>query len=162
MDQKKLEEKINLLEKEVSELKKQKEEYKNKYLRALADYQNLEKRIIKERQDLKEELSRQLLLKIIAILDDIEKAEIFIKDEGLKIIKNKFINLLKSENVKELDLKDSRFDPNLAEAVEIVNGDEDDKIVEVIKKGYMHGDKLLRAALVKVIKKKKSDNDDKN
>jgi len=154
MDKKKTNEKINQLEKELDDCKKQLEEYKNKYLRSLADYQNLEKRVNSEKEELKKELNKNLILKILTILDDIDKAEIFIKDAGLKIIKDKFIQLLKSEGVEEIDLNNGMFDPNLAEAVEVVEGKEDNKIVEVLRKGYKYQGKVIRVALVKVSKKK--------
>jgi molecular chaperone GrpE len=155
MDKKKANDKINqLVEKELDECKKQLEEYKNKYLRSLADYQNLEKRINNEKEELKKELNKNLILKILTILDDIDKAEIFIKDVGLKIIKDKFIQLLRNEGVEEIDLNNGIFDPNLAEAVEVVEGKEDNKIVEVLRKGYKYQGKVIRVALVKVSKKK--------
>jgi len=161
MSKKQQEEKIVLLEKEIEELKKQVEEYKNKYLRALADYQNLEKRVLKEKEQMKEELSKNLILKILAILDDIEKAEIFIKDQGLRMIKDKFIQMLKNEGVEEVEIKDNQFDPNIAEAIDVVEGKEDNKIVEVVRKGYQYNGKIIRVAQVKVSKKKVTKETDK-
>jgi molecular chaperone GrpE len=164
MDKKKHEEKILKLEKDLDEAKKQIEEYKNKYLRSLADYQNFEKRVNQEKDEIRKIANKSLLLKFLPILDDLDKAEIFVKDEGLKIIKNKFLQFLKDEGVEEIDLLGKVFDPHLAEAVSIVQGKEDDKIVEVVRKGYRYGDQVLRVAQVKVSKRARDEKitNDKN
>ena len=135
------------------ELKKLVEEYKNKYLRALADYHNLEKRVQEQNEELTRNVTRRLLLNMLPFLDNLEKAEVFLKDEGLKIIKDQFQKTLEKEGLKEMDLRDKEFDPHLAEAVEVVEGDEDNIVTEVVRKGYMLGDKVIRIAQVKVSKK---------
>lgn len=145
--------KIEELRKKIEELEKQIEEYKNKYLRALADYQNLEKRLLKKEEEDRFKEKKRILLKFLCVIDDLERAEIFLKDIGLMQIKNKFIEILKSEGVEELSLLGKDFDPNLAEAIDIAEGEEDNKIVEVINKGYKINDQILRIAKVKVSKK---------
>lgn len=139
---------------EIEKLKKEVEEYKNKYLRALADYANLERRVEKERQEIVVNANKNLLLKILPILDNLEKAEIFIKDDGLKMVKNNFYQFLKSEGVEEIQILGKEFDPQLAEAIEVVEGEKDNIIVEVLKKGYKFNNKVLRVAQVKVSKRK--------
>src|SRR3989338_7384216 len=109
---------------EINKLKQQVDEFKNKYLRALADYQNLEKRVGEERFELMRMANKNLLIKILPFLDNLEKAEVFIKDHGLKISKDQFLQILKEEGLEEIDLLDKEFDPNLAEAVDIVPGKE--------------------------------------
>ncbi len=125
---------------------------KNKYLRALADYQNLEKRVRDERYELIKIANQGLLIKILPFLDNLEKAEIFIKDQGLKISKDHFLQILKETGLEEIDLLNKDFDPNLAEAVDIVPGEEDNKVMEVLRKGYKFEEKILRIAQVKVSK----------
>jgi molecular chaperone GrpE len=141
------------LQLEIVELKKQTDEFKNKYLRAIADYQNLEKRVSDERIELMKMANRNLLIKILPFLDNLEKAEVFVKDEGLKISVNHFMQILKDAGLAEMNLLNKDFDPVTTEAVELVEGKEDNKIVEVLRKGYMFGDKILRVAQVKVSKK---------
>lgn len=138
------------------ELKKQIEEWKNKYLRALADYQNLEKRINYETSVSLKRSVVKLLLKFIDVLDLIERAEIFVKDQGLKLIKEKLINILKEEGIKEIEILGKIFDPNLAECVEVIDGTRDNMVVEILRKGYLLGDEVIRAARVKVEKRIKS------
>jgi molecular chaperone GrpE len=92
-------------------------------------------------------------VRILPFLDNLEKAEIFVKDEGLKISKVQFLQILKEAGLEEIDLLNKEFDPNLAEAVDIVPGKEDNKVTEVLRKGYKFEDKIIRVAQVKVSKK---------
>ncbi len=144
---------IDKFTQEIESLKQQIEEFKNKYLRALADYQNLEKRVNNERFELMKMANKNLLIKILPFLDNLEKAEIFIKDEGLKISKENFLQILKEVGLEEINLLNKDFDPNLAEAIDIVPGIKDNKVVEILRKGYKFEDKIIRVAQVKVSKK---------
>ncbi len=144
---------IDKFTQEIDNLKQQVEEFKNKYLRALADYQNLEKRIDQERFELIKMANKNLLIKILPFLDNLEKAEVFIKDQGLKISKDHFFQILKEAGLEEIDLLNKDFDPVLAEAVDIIPGKEDNKVVEILRKGYRFEDKIIRVAHVKVSKK---------
>ena len=138
---------------ELEKLNKELEEYKSKYLRVLADYQNFEKRVHGQKAELKYQLTKDLIMKFLVVLDDLDKAEIFIKDEGLKMIKDKFYNVLKQEGIEEIDILGKEFDPYTAEVVDVIEGKEDNIIVEVIRKGYSLNGKVLRVAQVKVSKK---------
>lgn len=137
----------------VDQLKKEVELWQNKYLRALADYQNLERRVTEQLVDQKKKADKNLILKFLDVLDDFEKAELFIKDHGLKLIKDKFVKILKEEGVKEIDVLGKPFDPQMAECSAIVQGNKDNNIVEVIRKGYQLNEEVIRVARVKVEKK---------
>ena len=152
MSQKKTEE-IQKLKKTIEQLKEELEEYKKKYLRALADYQNLERRVDNEKKEVIKTANEKLLLKILPIIDDLQKAEVFIKDDGLKIVKENFLKFLKDEGVVEIEVLGKEFNPQLAEAVEVVRGEKDNIVVEVLRKGYRLGDKIFRVAQVKVAKR---------
>ncbi len=143
---------IDKFTQEINSLKQQVEEFKNKYLRALADYQNLEKRIDQERFELMRMGNKNLLIKIIPFLDNLEKAEVFVRDSGLKISKDHFMQILKEAGLEEIDLLGKDFDPNFAEAIDIIPGKEDNKVVKVLRKGYKFEDKIIRVAQVKVSK----------
>ena len=138
---------------EIVTLKDQVNEFKNKYLRAIADYQNLEKRVGDERFELMRMANKNMLVKILPFLDNLEKAEVFVKDPGLKISKDHFMQILKEAGLEEIDILNKEFDPISAEAVDIVPGKEDNKVVEVLRKGYRFEDKIIRVAQVKVSKK---------
>jgi len=138
---------------EIEKLKKEVEEYKSKYLRALADYQNFENRIEQQKEEIRKAGEKQLILKLLPFLDNLDKAEVFIKDQGLKQIKDSFYQILKSETLVELEVLNKEFDPMTSEAIDIVKGEKENMVVEVIRKGYKFGDKILRVAQVKVSKK---------
>ncbi|RJQ36225.1 nucleotide exchange factor GrpE [Candidatus Microgenomates bacterium] len=144
---------VEKLNQEIALLKQQVEEFKNKYLRAIADYQNLEKRVGEERFELMKMANKNLLIKILPFLDNLEKAELFVKDEGLKISKDHFVQILKDAGLEEIEMMGKDFDPISAEAVQLVPGKEEGKIVEVLQKGYRFEDKIIRVAQVKVSKK---------
>ncbi|MEI6532554.1 MAG: nucleotide exchange factor GrpE [Candidatus Roizmanbacteria bacterium] len=138
---------------QLEEMTKQSEDNKQKYLRALADYQNYENRSREERAESIERAQANLILKIMPFLDNLEQAEIFIKDAGLKMIKNTFESTLKNMGLKEIEVLGKEFDPYVAEAVDIVEGEKDDINVEVLRRGYMYNDRVIRPAQVKVSKK---------
>ena len=144
---------VEKLNQEIMVLKQQTDEFKNKYMRVLADYQNLEKRFGDERFELMKMANKNLLIKILPFLDNLEKAEIYVKDQGLKISKDHFLQILKEAGLEEIDILNKNFDPVSAEAVDIVQGKEDNKVVEVLRKGYRFEDKIIRVAQVKVSKK---------
>ena len=149
---------LTKIKEELEKAKKESEDYKNKYLRALADYQNYEKRVSEEKAVLRQNANKELLLKLIMVLDDLEKAQTFVKDEGLKLIRDKFINIIKEEGVEEMQLAGKQFDPHLSEAIEVAEGDKDNLIKEVLRKGYSYNGKILRVAQVRVSKKSEARN----
>lgn len=140
--------------KELEDIKKSAEEFKNKYLRALADYQNLEKRVREEKMTNREDVTFQLLLRLLPFLDNLEQAEVFIKDKGLEMVRKQYYQALEEIGIKEIEVLGKEFDPHIAEAIDIVEGEKDNIMVEVLRKGYRYGEKVLRPAQVKVSKKK--------
>ncbi len=129
------------------------EELNNKYLRSLADYQNLEKQTQAWREDFVKFANQGLIKQILEILDDLEKAQAHLKDDGLQIIIEKLKGILKNNGVEEIDLTGKEFDPTLAEAIEVKPGKEDHKVVEIVAKGYKLNEKVIRPAKVVVSKK---------
>jgi molecular chaperone GrpE len=138
------------VENQIDEKTKEIEAWKNKYLRSLADYQNLENRIEKQFEQYKIRANKNLILKMLEVLDMFDKAEMFVKDEGLKIIKTNFEKALFSEGLKELDVLNKKFDPNTAECIEVVPGKKEDIVVEVLRRGYILNEDIVRVAQVKV------------
>lgn len=139
---------------DLKKIEEEKEEYKKNYLRALADYHNLEKRVKEEKEETIKNATARIIQKLLNALDNIEKAEIFVKDEGLKIIKKQLVEILEEEGLIEIDVLGKEFNPHVAEAIEVSDSDKDNIVLEVFRKGYMFGDKILRHAQVKVGKKK--------
>lgn len=141
--------------KEVEELKKRAEELDNKYKRALADYQNLEKRAREERNEWILRSNKDLLLHLLPVLDTLilAKKHIKVQDEGLDLSIRQFQDLLKREAVEKIEAVGKEFDPKLMQCVDTIEGEEG-KILEEVCAGYMLHDQVLRVALVKVGKKK--------
>lgn len=121
--------------------------------RALADYQNLERRVEEERRLLNHLSSALLIEKFLPVLDNLENAQTHLNDQGLDIVIKQFKDILSSEGVEEIQAEGQEFDPNLHEATEVTEGENDNKIVKVARKGYKIGDKVLRAAQVVVEKR---------
>jgi len=142
-------------DKHVQKLEQKAEEFENKYKRALADYQNLEKRVREERNDRILRANKDLLLHLLPVLDTLMLAKKHIKvgDEGLDLSIKQFHDVLKNENVERIETQGANFDPHLMECIESIEGEEG-KVLEEIRTGYKLHDTVLRAALVKVGKKK--------
>ncbi|MBS3151043.1 nucleotide exchange factor GrpE [Candidatus Woesearchaeota archaeon] len=141
----KIKEKIEIID----ELEEGKEESKEKNFledlqRVQADFENYIKRVDKEKDRIKEIAKAELLLKLISIKDDFDKA-VDINNEGVKIIHNNFKKFLEEEGVKEIKSLGEEFNHNLHEVIK-KNGD--GKITEEVQKGYMLNDKILRIAKV--------------
>jgi len=130
------------------------EEYKSKYLRALADYQNLERRVRDERSEMIKIAQARVIEQLLPVLDTLHQAEVFVKDAGLKMVKDQFIQKLQELGVKEVELLNKEFDPHTAEAVEVVEGDKDNTVVEVLRRAYEFNGKVIQVGQVKVSKKK--------
>ncbi len=125
------------------------EQLKEKLARALADYQNLEKRFQQESASIIKFSNRELLRKLLEFKDNLERAAQALKDQGLDLIVAQLNQLLAEEQVQEIKALGQSFDPTLMEAEEVVAGDKN-KVIAVIRKGYLLHDRVLRPAKVKV------------
>ena len=139
------------------ELQKQIEEWKSKYLRALADYQNLEKRTSEEKQEIRRYASERILLKLLPVFDTLVKAQSHLNDKGLELVLKEFHAILLEQGVSRIDVVEKEFNPHEMECVEVVEG-QDNVVVEEVLPGYMIHGKVLRVARVKVGKESKSTN----
>lgn len=129
------------------------EELNNKYLRSLADYQNLEKQTHIWREGFVKFANQDLIAEFLEILDNLEKAQEHLKDDGLQLIIDKLKTVLKNNGLEELEIIGTDFDPVQAEVVEVVPGDKDHKVVEIRTKGYKLNGKIIRPAKVAVSQK---------
>lgn len=150
---KKLQDEFTKVKADLEEEKKISGENKTKYLRALADYQNFENRVASQREELISNANKHLIIKLLSFLDNLDQAEIFVKDDHLKIIKDSFHRLLKEEGLKELEVKGKEYDPYTAEVIDMVEGEKANQVVDVLRKGYEMNGKVIRVAQVKVSRK---------
>jgi len=145
---------------ELAAAKAKADENYNKFLYAMADFENYKKRIERQLSDISLAGKRSVLLKFLPVLDNLERAlQYESENEGLKGGLNAtlraFENALASENVKAVSLKGQAFDPKLAEAIgtqAAPDGVAEDTVLEEAHKLYMIGDEVLRPAQVIVAK----------
>ena len=140
---------------ELEALKKQVEEFENNYRRALADYQNLQKRVQEEKSEWIRSANRELILRILTVLDTLMLAQQHVKEQGLEVSVQQFLDILKSEGVTKIETVGHEFNPHLMECITTEPGEEN-KVLEEIRTGYMLYDKVLRPAQVKVGKGKEN------
>lgn len=133
----------------VSNLRDKVEELTNKWKRALADYQNLEKRVEREKKEFVKFSNASLLDKLLGVLDDLERADKHLDDEGLNLAVKQFHTIIETEGVEEIGAEGKEFDPEIMDCSELVPGKKN-KVVEVVQKGYLLNNKVLRPAKVKV------------
>ena len=164
--------------KEEKSLEEKLRETDDKLLRSLAEIENQRRRFEKEIKDAFEFGSFNFAKESLAILDNLQRAKLAIKnDENLKknkdldkflenitIIEKDLINIFEKNRIKKIDTEHKKFDPNLHQAMsEIENENKDTgSILEEIQSGYMLGERLLRPALVSVAKKKIAKKEEKN
>jgi len=147
-----MEKKLEKLEKEIVELQEKVQETENKWKRALADYQNLEKRTNEQKIEFMELANHKVILDFLDVLDCLEDSAKHIKNEGLNLSVKKFKGALLGNGVSEIQTDDVDFDHNLMEAVDTQKGMEN-KVLKVNKKGYILNNKVLRPAQVVVGRK---------
>jgi molecular chaperone GrpE len=153
-------------------------ETEDKLLRSLAEIENQRRRFEKEIKDAFEFGSFNFAKESLAILDNLQRAKIAIKnDESLKdnkdldkflenitVIEKDLISIFEKNRIKKIETKNQKFDPNLHQAMSEIENDKPEagSILQEIQSGYMLGERLLRPALVSVAKKKTTKNDEKN
>jgi molecular chaperone GrpE len=147
------------LESRLAEAQSKAAENLDGWQRSLAEFQNFKKRVERDRQVDQIMMKRDLIRKILPILDDLERAlQNRPADDawanGVELIQRKLQAILDGEGVKRMEAEGALFDPNLHEAIaqEPVDGAESGRIVAVLQNGYSLGDRVIRPAQVKVAK----------
>ena len=135
-------------------------EAKDKYLRLYSEFENFRRRTAKEKLDIINTASRELMVDLLPVLDDFERALKSMKDnedsekasEGMELISNKFQNTLKNKGLKVIEVNaGDEFNDEFHEAITQIPAPSEDlagKIVDVVEKGYFLNDKVIRFAKV--------------
>ncbi len=153
-------------------------ETEDKLLRSLAEIENQRRRFEKEIKDAFEFGSINFARESLAILDNLQRAKIAIRNdkvlkdnkdlekflENIRIIEKDLITIFEKNNIKKIIAENKKFDPNLHQAMTEIEDEnkEPGTIIQEIQSGYMLGERLLRPALVGVAKKKNSKNHEKD
>lgn len=152
-------------DKQIHALNKEKEEYIDKWKRALAELENYRKRSEKQLEETKKFAREDILYKLLSIVDNFERALVHIGNSnsidslktGVEMIYKELRNLLNQYGVKRIEALGKNYDPNFHEALEIVNQKHNKErevskhtVVEEILPGYTFHNRLLRPAKVKI------------
>ena len=160
---KKDKEKSKLQEKEaeIEQLKAEKAELNDRFLRLFSEFDNYKKRVSKEKLDLISTASEKVIVSLLPIIDDFERAiaanekveDINAIKEGFNLIYNKLVQTMKRFDVEEIQAKGEEFNTDFHEAVThfpAQNEEDKGKVIDVTEKGYKLKDKVIRYAKVVV------------
>ena len=143
----------------IVELQNELDKLKNEYARAYADTENMRKRLQSEADNVRKYRIQSFAMDILPVIDNVERAlaqEVNEANEafytGVKMIYVQLVEALKKEGVTEIEAQDKEFDPNFHQAImtEKVEGVKPGMVIQVLQKGYMLKDRILRASMVKV------------
>ena len=149
------------LQRNLTQLQKEKDDLEDKYLRSQAEMQNMQNRYNKERAQLIKYESQSLAKDVLPVMDNLERAlATKVDDEASKQLKkgvqmtlDSLVKAMKDHGISEIIAEGVKFDPNLHQAVQTVaaeNDDQKDHVVRVLQKGYLYKDRTLRPAMVVV------------
>ncbi len=149
------------LQAEVDKLNQELEEYKDKYLRLSAEFDNYRKRTMKEKAELILNGGEKTITAILPVLDDFERAlttmqkatDVDAVKEGVALIYNKFVQILGQNGVKAIETKEKELDTDFHDAIAIIDAPTEElkgKILDCVETGYMLNDKVIRHAKVVV------------
>jgi molecular chaperone GrpE len=146
---------------ELEQLQAELAESQNKYLRLYADFENYKRRTSKERIDLIRAAGVEVIMALLPVLDDFERAaksmdtatDINALKEGVQLVHNKLRAILEQKGLKEMKAMDTLFDSELHDAITNIPAPSDElkgKVVDELQKGYYLNDKVIRHAQVVV------------
>src|SRR6185503_3811626 len=146
---------------ELAELQRERDDYKDRWLRKGAEFDNYRKRIERERREQADQAVVDLLQDLLLVVDDFDRALTVDAGEGgaayrkgIEMIHGKLHDLLRKQGVKPIDALGADFDPNQHQAVMHEESPEhrEGEVIGELRKGYTINDRLLRPAMVKVAK----------
>jgi len=145
---------------ELADLQRERDDYKDRWLRKGAEFDNYRKRVERERREQADQAVVDLLQELLLVVDDFDRALTVGGDEGgayrkgVELIHGKLHDLLRKQGVTAMDVLGADFDPNVHMAVmhEESPDHREGEVIGELQKGYMLHDRLLRPAMVKVAK----------
>ena len=151
----------SIVENETEKLKEELNEQKDKYLRLAAEFDNYRKRTSKEKYELIQTAGKDIIISLLEILDDIDRAEnqinnsddFALQKEGVTLVFNKIRSTLQSRGLKVLESVHTIFDVEKHEAITEIPAPTEDlkgKVIDEVQKGYYLNDKIIRFAKVVV------------
>lgn len=145
---------------ELEKLRAESEEYQQRLLRTQADFDNFRRRTVKEKEELGKYASAKLITELLPVIDNFERAlssagesaDASSYTKGVEMIFRQLEGILQAEGLTPMEAEGQPFNPEFHQAIMQVESDEHDEgvVVEVVQKGYLLKDKVLRPAMVKV------------
>jgi molecular chaperone GrpE len=145
----------------VSELQRERDDYKDRWLRKTAEFENYRKRVERERREQADQTVTDLLVELLTVDDDFDRALTVDAGEGgsayrrgVELIHGRLQDLLRKHGVHPIEALGVDFDPNVHQAVihESSPDHREGEVIGELRRGYMKGERLLRPAMVKVAK----------
>ncbi len=159
--EKEMQQKQKVLQSEIEEKDRQIEEYHSMLQRLQAEFENYKKRVERERDQYTEQANADLVLRLLPVLDDFERAlqtespDVPTFKKGVAMIFSQLVKMLEAEGLSPIEACGEEFDPYYHECVLTDVGNyEDDTVIEELEKGYMFKNRVLRPSKVKVGKNK--------
>ena len=147
---------------ELEQIRSDRQEFLDGWQRARAEFANYRKRVEREQDEARSRIAGETLLRVLAIMDDLDRAlrdrpaeaEAAAWAEGIDLIYRKFQALLEAEGIQLIQAEGQAFNPALHEALshEESEAHDEGQVIEVVQRGYRIGDRVLRPALVRVAK----------
>jgi molecular chaperone GrpE len=152
------------LQEDPDQIMRERDDYRDRLLRSIAEFDNYRKRIERERRELAEFVSFEILHDLLPLVDDLERAlaaapagertpqTVESYRAGVELIHKQLAELLRKRNVTPIEAAGADFDPHVHQAVatEPSASHRDNEVIEELRRGYRLGDRLLRPAMVKV------------
>ncbi len=148
-------EQLDELKAQLEQVRAEAERYLNNWRRAEADFANYKRRVDQEKEEIRRYGQAALIINILPILDDLERALGSLDArlaglswfDGIRLIYRKLQLALENAGVQEIPAEGQNFDPRVHEAIHYIEGEEG-KVVAVVQKGYRLHDRVLRPAMV--------------
>jgi molecular chaperone GrpE len=148
-------------EPEIEILRNELGEMKDKYIRKVAEFENFKKRSLKERMELIQTAGKEVIIDLLEVLDDAERAEKQLNTsddnsqvkEGVLLVFNKLKSLLNAKGLKPMETINKDFNPDIHEAITEIPAPSEElkgKVIDEVQKGYYLNDKIIRYAKVVV------------
>ncbi len=147
---------------DADEIQRQRDDYYDRLLRKTAEFDNYRKRVERDRQNMSDAVTAEVVRDLLPLVDDLERA---LKSDpgvkgaepyrkGVELIHRRLLDILNKRGVRPIDALGADFDPHVHEAVsyEPAEGRRDGEVIDELARGYKLGERLLRPSMVKVAK----------
>ena len=145
------------LESQLAEARAQTAEYKDGWQRSVAEFQNYRRRVEADKAETYQTAVGSIIKRYLPVLDDMERAlqarpADLAWADGVELICRKLQSILEAEGLKRIEAEGQKFDPNFHEAIaqEPVEGVESGTVIDIVRNGYMLGERVIRPAMVRV------------